>query len=77
MIPRYFAWDLAVHGERPYVFVVTRPGSATTESELTAFLCARVTRAKVPTTIEFVGALPRNAVGRTDKVSLRRRAHQP
>jgi long-chain acyl-CoA synthetase len=60
-----------VAGETPHAFVVTRPGSATSESELVAFLAERVIRAKVPTAIEFVDALPRNPIGKTDKVALR------
>jgi fatty-acyl-CoA synthase len=45
-------------------FVVLSPGAAATEDELLAFCRGRLTAHQVPASISFVGALPRNAVGK-------------
>ena len=45
-------------------FVVLSPGAAATEEELLAFCRGRLTAHQVPTSISFVDALPRNAVGK-------------
>lgn len=45
-------------------FVVLSPGAAATENELLAFCRGRLTAHQVPTSISFVGALPRNVVGK-------------
>jgi fatty-acyl-CoA synthase len=45
-------------------FVVVSPGATATEDELLAFCRGRLTVHQVPTSISFVGLLPRNAVGK-------------
>ena len=44
-------------------FVILSPGAAAAEEELLAFCRGRLTANQVPTSITFVDALPRNAVG--------------
>ncbi|MFI7188823.1 class I adenylate-forming enzyme family protein [Nocardia nova] len=65
-----------VTGETPYAFVVARPNAKPTEPELRGFLAAQLIRAKVPTTIEFLETMPRNPIGKTDKIVLRERARE-
>ena len=66
-------------GEVGCAIVVTEPGQALTQDELTAFLRERLAKYKVPKTVIFVDALPRTAIGKLDKKALVRRygASQP
>jgi fatty-acyl-CoA synthase len=59
-------------GEVGKAVVVARPGAAIDDSELLAFLAARLARYKVPKTVEFVASLPRNATGKLLKAQLRK-----
>jgi fatty-acyl-CoA synthase len=59
-------------GERPLAVVVFHPGSTATSDELREFIAPHMARWWLPERIEFVPALPRTAVGKFDKVALRR-----
>jgi len=59
-------------GEVGCAIVVLRPGSATTETELLAHVSAALARYKIPGSVIFQEALPRNAVGKVHKPTLRR-----
>ena len=58
-------------GEAVHAVVVTRPGTAASESELTDYCSGRIASYKTPKSIEFAPALPRTTVGKIDKESLR------
>jgi long-chain acyl-CoA synthetase len=60
-----------VLGEVPVAFVVTYPNALLDSDELAEHLRAVLTKAKRPTEIHIVDALPRNPVGKVDKPSLR------
>jgi fatty-acyl-CoA synthase len=60
-------WD-----ERPLAVVALRPGMVATGQELRDFIAPAVARWWLPERIEFVNALPKTAVGKFDKVALRR-----
>jgi fatty-acyl-CoA synthase len=59
-------------GERPLAVVAFHPGSTATSDELREFIAPHMARWWLPERIEFVPALPRTAVGKFDKVALRR-----
>ncbi|NTU82349.1 MAG: long-chain fatty acid--CoA ligase [Chloroflexales bacterium] len=58
-------------GERIKAFVVLRPGEQATEEEIIAFLRERLTRYKVPATVEFRAELPRSMIGKVLRRALR------
>jgi fatty-acyl-CoA synthase len=58
-------------GEIPVAFIATRPGTALTLEELSAFLDGRVAHYKFPKRIEVLDLLPRNAGGKVLKTRLR------
>ena len=58
-------------GEAGCAIVVRRNGAAVTEAELLAYCATALARYKVPCTTMFVEALPRNAVGKVHKPTLR------
>ncbi|MDB5968381.1 MAG: Long-chain-fatty-acid--CoA ligase FadD13 [Hydrocarboniphaga sp.] len=58
-------------GEAVHAIVVLKPGSIATAEELTAFLRTRIAGFKIPRSLEFVAALPRNAFGKVVKYQLR------
>jgi acyl-CoA synthetase (AMP-forming)/AMP-acid ligase II len=60
-------WD-----ERPLAVVSLRAGLSVTAADLRAFLAERLARWWLPERIEFTGAIPKTAVGKFDKVALRR-----
>jgi acyl-CoA synthetase (AMP-forming)/AMP-acid ligase II len=51
--------------------VVLKPGMSATPDELIDFARTRLARYKCPSSIEFVGELPRNASGKVLKKDLR------
>jgi len=55
-------------------FVVVKPGHATTDAELKAFVKERLAPYKYPRTIEFVDDLPKTATGKIQRFRLRERA---
>jgi fatty-acyl-CoA synthase len=57
--------------EAVVAFVVRRPGAAVTEVELTAHVRARLAGYKVPKRVEFVDAIPKSAVGKILRRTLR------
>ena len=58
-------------GESPKAFVVLRLGASVTDSELREFARGVLAHFKVPTTFEFVEALPKTATGKIQKAVLR------
>ena len=60
-------------GEVGVAFVVTRPGCATTGTELAAFLAERLAKYKLPRRYEYVEALPRTPYGKVLKADIQKR----
>jgi acyl-CoA synthetase (AMP-forming)/AMP-acid ligase II len=60
-----------IYGEVPVAYVVTYPDTSVTPGELLALCRGQLTKIKIPTAIRIVPALPKNAVGKTDKPALR------
>lgn len=58
-------------GESVRAAVVLRPGVALTEAEMLAFVGERIARYKLPKSVTFLTALPRNASGKVLKFRLR------
>jgi fatty-acyl-CoA synthase len=58
-------------GESPAAFVVLRPGANASEGDLREFARSVLAHFKVPSTFEFVGALPKTATGKIQKYILR------
>jgi fatty-acyl-CoA synthase len=59
-------------GEVGCAVVVRRSGATVTEAELLAHCGAALARYKIPNSVVFAAALPRNAVGKVHKPTLRR-----
>ncbi|AEJ38326.1 AMP-dependent synthetase and ligase [Sulfobacillus acidophilus TPY] len=59
-------------GETPKAFIVPKPGMTVTAEELRQFCRDRLAHYKVPTSFEFVEALPRTASGKVQKYVLRK-----
>ena len=59
------------YGEVPVAFLSLRPGAAVTEDELRAHCRERLSKYKLPTRIELLAEMPKNAVGKIDKPTLR------
>ncbi len=57
-------------GEVPAAFVVLRPGSAVTETDLVEHVKSRIARFKAPKSVTF-GDLPKTATGKIQKFALR------
>jgi len=57
-------------GEVAAAFVVRRPGAAITEADLRRFCREQLPAYKVPATIAFVDALPRNEAGKLLRAEL-------
>jgi len=60
-----------IYGEVPVAYVVTYPDTSVTPDELLALCRGQLTKIKIPAAIRIVPALPKNAVGKTDKPALR------
>ncbi|GAB4426371.1 MAG: long-chain fatty acid--CoA ligase [Chloroflexi bacterium OHK40] len=58
-------------GERVKAYVVLRPGAQASEAEIIAFLAERLTRYKVPVSVEFRTELPRSMIGKVLRRALR------
>jgi fatty-acyl-CoA synthase len=58
-------------GEVGRAAVVLRPGHEATDDDLRSFLRDRIAKYKIPASFQFVGELPRNAVGKVLKNRLR------
>ncbi len=63
------------YGEAVRAYVVLRPGAAVGAEELQAHCRAAMAGYKKPREIEFVDALPKNAIGKVQKFRLREAAH--
>jgi acyl-CoA synthetase (AMP-forming)/AMP-acid ligase II len=61
-------------GETGMAFVVRRPGSSLSEAKLIAWARAEMANFKVPTYVEFVAELPKNASAKVVKPQLRERS---
>ncbi|GLY47474.1 acyl-CoA synthetase [Lentzea sp. NBRC 102530] len=59
-------------GEVGLAFVVTAPGASLDASDVISFCKERLANYKVPRAVEFVPALPRNAMGKVLKTRLRK-----
>jgi non-ribosomal peptide synthetase component E (peptide arylation enzyme) len=59
-----------VLGERVHAFIVTKTKNISVE-ELRAYCATNLSDYKVPETIDFIDALPRNAAGKVVKQQLR------
>ena len=57
----------------PVAFVALRPGGSATAEALSDHCRHRLAKYKLPTLLEVLDALPKNAVGKIDKPALRRR----
>ncbi|MBE3559399.1 MAG: long-chain fatty acid--CoA ligase [Ktedonobacteraceae bacterium] len=60
-------------GEVGLAVIVARPGHTLTEQEVIAFCQDKLARYKIPRSVVFVDALPRNAAGKVLKTELRKR----
>jgi malonyl-CoA/methylmalonyl-CoA synthetase len=60
-------------GEAVTAVVVAKPGHAPSEADLIAALKAEIANFKVPKRVHFVDELPRNAMGKVEKNTLRQR----
>ncbi|WCN39216.1 class I adenylate-forming enzyme family protein [Aneurinibacillus uraniidurans] len=60
-----------VYGEIPKACVVVKDGYSLTEEQVVSFCQERLAKYKVPTLVEFVSELPRNASGKVLKTVLR------
>ena len=56
-------------------FVVVKPGQATSDAELKAFVKERLAAYKYPRSFEFVDELPKTATGKIQRFRLREREH--
>jgi long-chain acyl-CoA synthetase len=63
-----------VYGEVPVAYVVTYRGAPVTAEDLVMLCRANLTKIKIPAAIHIVPALPKNAIGKTDKPVLRKSA---
>ncbi|WP_395710542.1 class I adenylate-forming enzyme family protein [Reyranella sp.] len=63
-------------GESPRACVVLQPGASATPQELLAFCDGRIARYKMPRSVDFLDALPRNAMGKVLRRELRERYWQ-
>ena len=61
-----------VWNEVPKALVVLRAGHAASSEELIAFAVGRMARFKVPRSVDFIDALPRNTSGKVLKRELRK-----
>ncbi len=61
-------------GERPLAWIVARDAHDVSVEALRSFLESLVAKWWIPDRIEFVDALPRTGVGKTDKMALRKQA---
>ena len=61
-----------VYGEQPVLFVSTHPDTTVTAETVRAHLEAQLAKYKRPVNITVLDALPKNAVGKIDKPTLRR-----
>lgn len=61
-------------GEVPRAYVVLKAGGATTIDELLAYLRTQLAAYKLPTSVEFIEAIPKTGSGKIRRVELRERA---
>jgi acyl-coenzyme A synthetase/AMP-(fatty) acid ligase len=64
----------ALMGEVPAAFVVLRPGCTASETDIKRFCRERMPPYRVPVTVHFVDALPRNEAGKLLRLALAARA---
>lgn len=66
----------AYRGEAVKAFVVLKPGAAASAEDIIAFCRDRMAKYKVPSAVEFLDVLPKSAVGKVLRRSLREREEQ-
>lgn len=59
-------------GERPLLIAVLRPNKSPSKDDILSWLAPRLPKISLPSAVEFVGQLPRNATGKILKTELRR-----
>ena len=57
--------------ERPFLVIVTKPGTTPSRDEILDFLSARVAKWWLPDDVAFVSELPHTATGKLQKTKLR------
>ncbi|MFC4409607.1 class I adenylate-forming enzyme family protein [Chungangia koreensis] len=60
-----------VYGEVPKAYIVLKPGQTLSEESVLDYCKERLAKYKIPTDIEFIDSLPRNASGKVLKTVLR------
>lgn len=63
-------------GEEVAAYIVTRKGSTVTEEEIRQFCQEKLAKYKTPRFIKIIGFMPRNLIGKIDKVKLREQAKE-
>ncbi|MBX3280177.1 MAG: long-chain fatty acid--CoA ligase [Acidobacteria bacterium] len=66
----------AYRGEAVKAFVVLKPGAAASAEDVIAFCRDRMAKYKTPSAVEFLDALPKSAVGKVLRRTLREREEQ-
>jgi long-chain acyl-CoA synthetase len=66
----------AYRGEAVKAFIVLKPGAEATAEDVIAFCRERMAKYKMPSAVEFLDALPKSAVGKVLRRSLREREEQ-
>jgi long-chain acyl-CoA synthetase len=61
-------------GEVPRAYVVRKEGEAATADEVLAYLRTQLAAYKLPTSVEFIEAIPKTGSGKIRRVELRERA---
>jgi long-chain acyl-CoA synthetase len=64
-------------GQVVHAFVVLKSGQNATEAELIAFCQQHIAKFKAPKHITFLGALPKNLIGKTIRKELKQLAAKP
>ncbi|MDD4955170.1 MAG: class I adenylate-forming enzyme family protein [Candidatus Omnitrophica bacterium] len=66
-----------LRGEVPKAFIVTKDGNAIEEQKLRDFLKEQLAHFKIPHYFEFLKELPKNRVGKIDKMALKKTVNMP
>lgn len=59
-------------GETPIAFIVLKEETTLTDKKLKEFCTKKLARYKVPSLFKIVSALPKNATGKIDKLTLKK-----
>jgi fatty-acyl-CoA synthase len=66
-----------IYGEAVKAFIVLQQGSRATEKEMIDYCKANMASYKKPSYVEFIQSLPKNAVGKVLKYTLREKGGMP